>query len=231
MATTRSSATPATTSSPAGNDNDTLFGHDGNDTLHGDDGNDHLDGGLGNDVLHGGAGNDVLHGGAGDDTLHGDTGDDVLVSGGGHDALDGGAGDDTFDLSGAVDGDVITIDGGDGNDTIDLSHLDSDSLTFRDGEISVDLGDGHSFTINHANIDSIQLGDKTVRLVTWDGEAGNDDWSDATNWSGDQAPGADDIVIFNGTSGADAELDASFAGEFGGHRDGGRLHRPRLALG
>lgn len=35
------------------------------------------------------------------------------------------------------------------------------------------------------------------REVTWDGDASDSDWTTASNWSDDEAPGADDIVTIN----------------------------------
>ncbi|MGB0716696.1 MAG: DUF4347 domain-containing protein, partial [Phycisphaerae bacterium] len=53
--------------------------------------------------------------------------------------------------------------------------------------------------------------------VTWDGEAsGDDDFSNASNWEGDSAPGSDKTLVFNATSTDDAEFDASFGSTIGG---------------
>ncbi|MFH1712226.1 MAG: hypothetical protein ABH846_03260 [Patescibacteria group bacterium] len=60
--------------------------------------------------------------------------------------------------------------------------------------------------------------------ITWDGGgdtgscgAGNENnWSCATNWVGDVAPGSGDIAIFDGTNTKDAAIDASFAGSVAG---------------
>ena len=162
-----------------GSDNDSLLGGLGDDTLIGGDGADSLDGGEGADTLDGGADNDSLLGGLGDDTLIGGDGDDTLdggeggdniagdggadtlIGGGGQDSLTGGAGDDILQFTGAQDGDVITVDGGDDTDTIDLSGYSNDQLSDDGSTITVDLGDGASFTINYTNVEHITTADGT----------------------------------------------------------------------
>ena len=46
---------------------------------------------------------------------------------------------------------------------------------------------------------------------TWDGGGTTYNWSEAANWSGDTAPGAGDIAIFDGTSTKDATIDTNFS--------------------
>ena len=104
--TTRSTATPASTTLNGNTGDDTLSGGDGNDTLNGNDGGDALNGNLGDDTLNGGAGNDTLSGSDGNDALNGNVGDDTLSGGDGNDKLNGGDG-------------VNTLRGGDGDDTLD----------------------------------------------------------------------------------------------------------------
>lgn len=44
---------------------------------------------------------------------------------------------------------------------------------------------------------------------TWDGEAGDDNWSSPMNWSDNTVPVAEDTVIFNGTSVKTCVLDVA----------------------
>ena len=201
--------------------NDHLAGHGGDDTLHGGAGDDVLDGGAGSDTLDGGAGYDTADYSGADHALTVDLTDGTVTSDGDVDTLSGiehvigSEHDDTFAFSHPSDGGTYSIDGGGGHNSIDLSDYDPSDVTYNDGSLVVDMGEGHSFTIEHDNIDSIHFSDRTVNFATWDGGAGSDDFSDAANWSNDTVPGADDILVFDGTCVADAALDAASAGEFG----------------
>ena len=122
---------------------------------HGDD----LYGMGGNDVLRGGTSGDLLDGGAGNDQLFGNQGKDVLISGGGNDFMDGGVGNDTFLFTGAQNGDSITVVGGHGGqDTIDLSNHAANNVNIDGSTITVNLGGGQSFTINHSQVENILTG-------------------------------------------------------------------------
>ena len=46
---------------------------------------------------------------------------------------------------------------------------------------------------------------------TWDGGGATNNWSDATNWSGDVVPGSGDDVVFDGTSAKNAVIDTSLS--------------------
>ncbi|MBU0638696.1 MAG: LEPR-XLL domain-containing protein, partial [Planctomycetes bacterium] len=216
---------------------DSLFGGAGDDSLHGGEGSDTLSGGEGDDVIfagesHGGVpASDVIDGGAGSDTadysnagaavnvdlttgtVSGATEADTLTN---IESVVGSDYDDTFSFSSPSAGDTYSVDGGGGDNTIDLSNFDRAAATFSHGEITIDLGDGQSLSIEHENIDHVQFNGQRVNLVTWDGEAASADWSDAANWSNDTVPGADDILIFDGTSSDDATFDAEFSGTIGG---------------
>ncbi len=139
----------------ASNQGDAADGLGGDDIMTGDQGQDILSGGAGNDQLFGGVGTDTLDGGTGNDQLIGDQGNDTLISGGGNDTLDGGEGSDTFRLTGAQAGDVITADGGSGNDTIDLSQYQANQVTDTGSQITVNLGGGQSFTVNHSGVETV----------------------------------------------------------------------------
>ena len=110
-------------------------------------------------VINGTAGDDVLAGTAGNDVISADAGNDVLVGGGGSDQLLGEAGDDVFRFTDAKDGDVYTVDGGSETDTIDLTEFGSGTVTDDGSTITVDLGDGKSFTINYSNIENVITAD------------------------------------------------------------------------
>ncbi len=100
-----------------------------------------------------------LTGSAQADTLAGDAGDNVLDGAGGDDTLVGRGGDDTFRFTDAQNGDVYNVDGGDGQDKLDLTQIDSSNATFEGGRIIVDLGNGESFTIEHADVEDVEFSD------------------------------------------------------------------------
>ena len=64
-----------------------------------------------------------------------------------------------FRFTGAKDGDVITVDGGTETDTIDLTEFGSGTVTDDGSTITVDLGDGKSFTINYTNVENVITAD------------------------------------------------------------------------
>ena len=141
----------------ADNGDDVLYGNGGDDDLIGGMHNDLLLGGAGMDTLTGQSGDDILLGGAGDDSLDGGSGVDILIGDGGNDILTGGNDDDLFLFSGAQDGDVYTVDGGNHYNTIDVSEFGAGNVTLGSGTITVDLGGGQSFEINHTNVQNIVL--------------------------------------------------------------------------
>ncbi len=127
----------------------------GNDTYTGTEASDTADGLAGNDILHGGDGDDTLLGNSGDDTLDGGAGNDTLDGGGDNDTVFGDIGDDTIRFTGAAHGNVITVDGGQGTDTLDLSQFQANQVTNDGSHITVDLGGGQSFQINHTGIENV----------------------------------------------------------------------------
>ncbi|MCP3916959.1 MAG: DUF4347 domain-containing protein, partial [bacterium] len=161
---------------------DELFGMGGADQLFGNTGSDLLDGGEGDDLLQGGAGDDTLTGGAGTDTADysdqtaavtvdltltgpqdtGAAGFDTLI---GVEAVTGGSGDDTFSFTNPNGGDAFSVDGGSGANTIDLTGYASSEITIDNENVTVDIGDGESFTVNFTNIDQIQFSDVTLDVT------------------------------------------------------------------
>jgi Ca2+-binding RTX toxin-like protein len=164
-------------------DADIFYGDAEANTANGLAGDDVLNGGLGDDVLAGGLGNDVLDGGGGFDmadygaapgavtvdlsagTAIGADGTDTLTS---IEGVTGSDYNDAFAFSAASDGESFTVDGGGGSDTLDLSSYDLEDVTFGDGDITVDLGAGESFTVNHSNIETVQLADETATVLSGD---------------------------------------------------------------
>jgi len=137
----------------------TWTGTEGDDTHNAGNQGDELHGLGGHDTLNGGTGRDIIDGGAGDDHLYGDQGNDDLFSGGGNDYMDGGVGSDTFHFDGAQHGDSITVVGGNGSDTLDLSGYHNNQLHESGSTVTVDLGGGQSFTINHSEVETIHTAD------------------------------------------------------------------------
>jgi Ca2+-binding RTX toxin-like protein len=146
-------------------------------------------------VINGTAGDDVLMGTAGDDVITADAGNDVLIGSGGSDQLLGEAGADMFRFTDAKDGDVYTVDGGTENDTIDLTEFGSGTVSDDGATITVDLGDGESFTINYSNIENVITADT------------------AGNHGPDANAGPDQTVAENTT----VTLDATASDDFDGH--------------
>ncbi|MCO6435859.1 MAG: LEPR-XLL domain-containing protein [Phycisphaerae bacterium] len=189
----------------------TWVGTDGDDTHDGTDAADHLEGHGGNDVLHGGIGDDILDGGGGHDQLFGDEGNDILISGGGDDVLSGGGGDDTFQFTGAQAGDVITVTGGKGNDALDLSGFHNDQITEGDSSLTVDLGEGQTFTINHSGIESIVTGDGTYTpgsvggIPVFNGGESVDDAAPTADAGADQTVDEGHVVTLDASHSSDPE--------------------------
>ncbi|PLX40149.1 MAG: hypothetical protein C0605_06685, partial [Hyphomicrobiales bacterium] len=151
-----------------------IAGLDGVDDLDGQDGNDRLDGGYGDDILVGGLGSDLLIGGPGSDTMTGDllgdpsdTSADTFVIG--LDSLtDAAVKDIITDYSGdGFDGDIIdltelldlavgtSVDGAAGSNYVHYNSTTGDirvdpdgNASDTDGEAVVNIGTGHSGTIN-----------------------------------------------------------------------------------
>jgi Ca2+-binding RTX toxin-like protein len=201
-----------------GNGDDVIYGGVGDDTitvkngvnvLSGGAGNDSLTGGNRSDVLLGGEGDDtltvtnnvgnVLNGGPGNDILNGGRGKDTLIGGGGHDTMNGGTNNDRYFFTGAQDGDVYTVsDSGGVNDVIDLSDYGFAAVddTATPGVITVNLGGGKSFTINHAGIETVLKSGAGANHPP-EANAGNDQFV-TTNA----------VVTLDASATTDADLDA-----------------------
>ncbi len=165
---------------------DRLTGNDADNLLAGGAGDDRLEGGAGDDTLRGGAGNDRLDGGKGHDTVdYSDAEKGVHVDltlekeqdtgGGGTDRLtdvEGAIGSneaDRFSFSGAAADDHFTIDGAGGHDTLDLRSFSSKDaeVSTKDGHVTVFLDAKHqeSFTIDFANVESLEFADGVVSTI------------------------------------------------------------------
>ena len=145
------------TPTAAGGGNDIMYGAGGDDNLQGGSGDDILVGGTGNDTLSGNSNDDVILGEAGNDYLDGGSavGKNTIIGGGGNDQMVGGTGVDVFRFTGAISGDAYTVDGSSGTDIIDLSEFSTATITNTGGVITVDLGGGNVFTINHSNVETL----------------------------------------------------------------------------
>ena len=100
-------------------------------------------GGEGDDVLWGAAGGNQLFGDAGNDRITGGAGNDVIAGGEGDDVLTGGGGADIFTFGGNWGQDVVSQTA-DGAVTLwfesgDISKWDASSLTYTDGDNSVQV--------------------------------------------------------------------------------------------
>ncbi|MFK7740410.1 MAG: PKD domain-containing protein, partial [Planctomycetota bacterium] len=169
---------------------DAIAGTSGADSLTGIGSNDEtLVGFAGDDTLDGGAGDDFLIGGDGTDTASFASGGAVVVdlttgtaTGAGSDTLDsiesavGSGSGDSFVFSSPAAGAVYSVTGGDGNDSIDLSNYASSDITFGNGTLTIDMGSGESFTVEHAGIETIAFGDISAEVLNSD--------VNVTGWSG-----------------------------------------------
>jgi hypothetical protein len=77
--------------------------------------------------------------------------------------------------------------------------------------LSGSLGSSYTFsnvTQNH----TIIIYNRANNSVIWDGQAADNNWSSADNWTGNVVPTANDDVIFNSAMTRDSVIDTSFAG-------------------
>ncbi|MFZ9200620.1 MAG: peptidase, partial [Paracoccaceae bacterium] len=118
-----------------------------------------LSGGNGADRLFGGTGNDLLRGGSGDDQLFGSSGRDMIYGDSGNDTLSGGSNADSF-VFGFMAGDDIITDFS-REDVLRLSRglwgadqpangaeVVADHAHIVSGDVGIDLGQGHSVTLD-----------------------------------------------------------------------------------
>ena len=127
--------------------NDLVFGYDKDDKLKGDSGTDELRAGKGVDTLQGGRGADILIGGKGDDVLKGGKGADIFYISRGRDTIK------DFNYK--------------QGDRIGVTEIVCDGFSFEqiDGDVLVELSNGHSILIEDQDIDSL---DKTIELFRVD---------------------------------------------------------------
>ncbi|MCK5944402.1 MAG: hypothetical protein KAI24_20610, partial [Planctomycetes bacterium] len=177
---------------------DTLTGTSQDEFFLGLTGDDTITAGAGDDVLAGGGNSDTLDGGDGHDIVNYSddiggvivditletpqatgSGDDTLIS---IEGVIGSTYDDTFAFSSPVAGATYTVDGNTGVNTVDLSTFASTAVTFGDGRMTIDMGGGQSFTIDHARVDSVVFSDLTATVlsddVTLAGFSGSGLWID-----------------------------------------------------
>ena len=136
--------------------------------------------------------------------------------------FDGDVGDDNFDLSSLTNGGFYSVHGGDGSDEIDLDQVDLDQVTWRDGGMLIDLGDGESARIDFDGVESITFGDTTATVLSsgthsdssFDGEStfvdGDTVFSIETTSNGSFDVSYDtssDTLHVHGSSGTDADTD------------------------
>jgi filamentous hemagglutinin family protein len=119
---------------------------------------------------------------------------------------------------------LLHIEGADGinkENLIEVRSTDPDGLQWKldsQGAVSVSYviwGDSWNLGEDLVKIyPSFSFGNNTnVDLdPTWDNGAGTDNWSDGANWNPNGVPTAADTVTFDGTSTANSEVDAGFAG-------------------
>ena len=153
---------------PDEDESGTLRGEGGDDVLLSTSGNDNIQGGTGTDIVdYSGANTGVTvdvtvttaqsTGGGGTDTLSGIEG------------VRGSNSNDTFEFSNPQDGAVYYVDGNGGiSNVIDLSGYSSDAVTFGDGRVTVDMGGGQSFTVEHTNVDRITFSDVWALVLSTD---------------------------------------------------------------
>lgn len=141
-------------------------------------------------LLPGSSGGDQLVGGDDNEQIDAETGNDVITTGSGDDDVYAGSGNDsiTVDSTGSK-----IIDGGPDNDLLTINYsgissLDDFSLSFSDGYIVFD--DGNGTEVNVKNIESLSVGSRDY-LVIYNGAASGvsttlnrvGNYYDPTEWS------------------------------------------------
>ncbi len=75
---------------------------------------------------------------------------------------------DTLELPDPVAGEAYFVDGLKGDDRLDLSSFTFAQASFREGGLTIDLGDGESFTVDYQNLEQMEFADESVRLLQGD---------------------------------------------------------------
>ena len=145
-------------------------------------GNDVVDGGTGDDLIMASTGDSIIRGGEGTDTVvftPAEAGVTVNIVESGVDTpepgvstltgienITGSAHDDTFAFGEPADGATYTINGNGGTNALDLSNFSMDDAHFDavSGTMTIDMGNGESFTINYTNLHTAQFSDQTIDL-------------------------------------------------------------------
>jgi Ca2+-binding RTX toxin-like protein len=174
-----------------------LFGGEGNDTLTGSAAADLLDGGPGNDILSGKGGNDRLMGGPGDDTLIGGPGQDELFAGPGNDQIVWSPGDGSDLVEGEEGIDTLLFNGANIAEEVQLI-ANGTRLLFKRNVAGI--------TMDCAGIERVVFralgGADVVTVNDLSGTGVADVLVDLASSAG-LGDGQPDVVIVNGTPGAD----------------------------
>jgi Ca2+-binding RTX toxin-like protein len=163
------------------------------------------DGGAGDDTLTGTDGADVLIGGDGNDFVDGQRGDDVVLLGAGNDILNWRPGDGSDRIEGQAGRDALVVSGSAASEVVTLSAADARFLFTRDlDNATLDAGGLESFSFfSFGGADRVVVNDLTGTGV---------DRIDISLFDFGVPGGNEDVVVVNGTAGADAITAASANG-------------------
>jgi hypothetical protein len=195
-----------------------VIGSDYDDTIVGSDGQDSIQAGAGDDLVTATTGKDDLDGGDGNDTLdlsattapvHVDLSNTAAQRTGAFGSITiqnfenaiTGDGADTFAFSSAKDGDAYHVDGGAGKDTIDLTGFQSSDAVVTDTSITIGLGKGQSFTVQHTGIEVVVFNDITVDVTSLP----ISDTDPTANAGADQSVTEGDLVTLTAAASEDPE--------------------------
>ena len=157
-------------------------------TLDGGAGDDQILGTQGNDTLLGGAGDDFIDGGKGNDIAQLGSGDDIFIweSGDGSDTIEAGAGFDGIRFSGSSANETVELGAANGTVSFNTSAGGGSSVAMKDAELIslLSFGGADTFVINDLSGTQVEIVD--ISLFDFGVPGGNED-----------------VVVVNGTSGAD----------------------------
>jgi Ca2+-binding RTX toxin-like protein len=158
-----------------------------------------VDGGAGNDTILGSNGIDLLRGGDGNDFIDGQQGNDVAFMGAGNDVFQWDPGDGSDIVEGQAGSDKMLFNGSAGNEIFTVSANGGRVLFTRNlGNIVMDLDDVEVIDLNTlGGTDTTTVNDLSgTDLVDFN-------INQAGAIGGSAGDGAADVVIVNGTNGAD----------------------------